>query len=741
MAKKGGNPKIYIPVLSLLFILLLVAPPMSASPNLIRDDELATLKSIRINLSLTSRVLLESEGSDFRTESLSVYLSLLPREGSCQSINSINLLHESGGELPLKLSVKNRRGDLIRGGGAIKYAMKEADSSLKMEMATDGLNADSIIGYGALADITSRRCGGRVTKKITFPFFDYPPEIAGYLNASGNIDSDNNLIKQRAYKIVRGKNDYYDVVSSIAGWVNENINYSLTTITSKTSQNASWVLINRRGVCDELTSLFIALLRSVNIPARFISGLSWSNVNGGRFQLHGWAEVYFPSYGWIPWDVTYDEQGFVDASHIILGEGYDALSSSTKFVWLGRDEDIKSYPLNINVSLIDKEEGGFLPLNISVEPYSASVGIGSYDLLRVKVSNPLPYYISERITIAGAKGMAVEGSPRRNIMVKPGGSIIRDFIVRFSGLKDYVYVFPIKLLTIRSGGSSANITVADSYPSYSLSQLTRVKTMDEAQSKKFLSGVDVRCSQSSTAYENESFNISCTLRNSGTVGIKNLSLCLYGLLGEENNPAPCKHNFLPIASEKTVVFRVKGDSSGVKSGRVFYNGESRTFDFMTNINDRPSVNISSLAFPADVEFNTPFHLRFRIEKTSRSSPRLLNVYIMRRGGKQSREWHFEGFNQSRNFDIELNSLSLRRGDNEIIIKAEFSDDKGRKSVVRRSADIHMGISAVEWPIYIVNTIFRRVDILYLKLLVVAAFSFGIVIGFILRGGGRINGKS
>ncbi|WP_434284658.1 transglutaminase domain-containing protein [Clostridium botulinum] len=48
-----------------------------------------------------------------------------------------------------------------------------------------------------------------------------------------------------------------------------------------------------KGVCEDYASLFIAMCREANIPARYVHGLSGATIG------HGWAEFYLPYYGWI----------------------------------------------------------------------------------------------------------------------------------------------------------------------------------------------------------------------------------------------------------------------------------------------------------------------------------------------------------------------------------------------------------------------------------------------------------
>lgn len=54
--------------------------------------------------------------------------------------------------------------------------------------------------------------------------------------------------------------------------------------------------------CGQQTLLLITLLRLNGIPARWQSGMVWSD--GDYSNLHDWGQLYLAPYGWIPMDVT-----------------------------------------------------------------------------------------------------------------------------------------------------------------------------------------------------------------------------------------------------------------------------------------------------------------------------------------------------------------------------------------------------------------------------------------------------
>lgn len=63
-----------------------------------------------------------------------------------------------------------------------------------------------------------------------------------------------------------------------------------------------YVVRERHGDCGQVALLYISLMRSLGIPARWESG--WM-LHPGEVNLHDWAEVYFEGVGWVPVDVSF----------------------------------------------------------------------------------------------------------------------------------------------------------------------------------------------------------------------------------------------------------------------------------------------------------------------------------------------------------------------------------------------------------------------------------------------------
>jgi transglutaminase-like putative cysteine protease len=72
------------------------------------------------------------------------------------------------------------------------------------------------------------------------------------------------------------------------------------------------VLTQRHGVCQDFAHLAIACLRSLGLPARYVSGYLETEAPSGQARLqgadvsHAWFAVYAPGPGWVDFDPTND---------------------------------------------------------------------------------------------------------------------------------------------------------------------------------------------------------------------------------------------------------------------------------------------------------------------------------------------------------------------------------------------------------------------------------------------------
>ncbi|TMI23342.1 transglutaminase domain-containing protein, partial [Candidatus Bathyarchaeota archaeon] len=70
--------------------------------------------------------------------------------------------------------------------------------------------------------------------------------------------------------------------------------------------DAIWACTSKRGNCTDFHSVFIGMMRSSGIPARFEIGfpLPEGKAEGDIPGYHCWAEFYLAGVGWVPVDAS-----------------------------------------------------------------------------------------------------------------------------------------------------------------------------------------------------------------------------------------------------------------------------------------------------------------------------------------------------------------------------------------------------------------------------------------------------
>ncbi len=104
----------------------------------------------------------------------------------------------------------------------------------------------------------------------------------------------------------------YDKAVAVRDWLRAEFSYTLELPATRREATLDHFLFERRaGHCEYFSTALAVLLRSQGVPARNVNGFlggDWSNFGGylavTQNQAHSWIEVWFPDYGWVPFDAT-----------------------------------------------------------------------------------------------------------------------------------------------------------------------------------------------------------------------------------------------------------------------------------------------------------------------------------------------------------------------------------------------------------------------------------------------------
>lgn len=526
-------------------------------------------------------------------------------------------------------------------------------------------------GYQALIRTQNKRL--KVKEKASFPL--KPEETAGleqYLEPTKTIDSDNPAIVAKAAELAQGEEDLFKVVFNLASWVEENIEYDLNTVTATASQKGSWVLQNKQGVCDEMASLFVAMARSLGIPARFVSGISYTNSQevvdtvGSNWAGHGWAEVYFPDLGWVSFDVTFNQYGYIDVTHIKLRDGFDPTEPAVKYKWVADGVDLKKGKLDLNVKV--EEEGTIVPEEVLLEQeiLSHEVGFGSYNLIKGIVKNTADYYVATALNLAVPKEVEVIGRNRRNILLRPKEVRETFWIVKIPENlpSQYIYTFPAKIYSEKNISVEDSFTAQEGKNAYSKEEIEELTVQDEE--KSYSRKISFDCQYQKEIKLGEENKIVCSIKNSGNANLNNIVFCV----GEA-----CETINLPINQKESAEITVKGEEIGWQKVTVSAENElvEKKISLEYAVLDQPKVKIEP-NYPRSVQFGEPFEIGIAVGKESFSQPQ--EVVILVSGPRFGNEWKIENLVNEENLLLKMDGRVLSYS-NEFVVTASWKDREGK----------------------------------------------------------------
>jgi transglutaminase-like putative cysteine protease len=129
----------------------------------------------------------------------------------------------------------------------------------------------------------------------------FPPGL--YLRETPLTQADAAIVEFAESARAGNGKDTLTLMHALLGELNREIAFDTDPTHVATTAAEAFAL--RRGVCQDLTHIFIAAARRLGVPARYISG-HFYRVDGITAQEagHAWAEVHVENLGWVGFDAT-----------------------------------------------------------------------------------------------------------------------------------------------------------------------------------------------------------------------------------------------------------------------------------------------------------------------------------------------------------------------------------------------------------------------------------------------------
>ncbi len=619
-----------------------------------QDDWNYNSQNLVINIDVSSEAIIKPTSSDYNVKYINVNLSHFPYESFNQKVIQIEIEPEA--------DVENN---------AILFNWQ---------------NPKDKINFGYNAEIKTNNDIIKIKNKVKFPILDLPEELKQFTQPSEIIDSDDEDIIDLASELAEGEDDLYIVVHKIAEWTKNNIEYNLSTLTEDVSQKASWVLDNRQGVCDELTSLFIAMLRSLGIPGKFVSGIAFTNSSlfPENWGSHGWAEIYFPGYGWVPYDVTYGQFGFIDPTHIKLKESVDSSEPSVQYKWVARNIDLETKELDIDTSLQDTIGRVKKPISLDVNVLKPNIGFGSYNLIEAVLENLEDYYVSSEIYISRPKEVELTEDFVKSVILKPNEKKSVFWVVKLTDdlKRNFIYTFPITVGTLRGSEKNADFNSKKGDFTYSFEEINNIlEQKEEEEEKSYSRDVKIDCEiDQKEFYSYEKSLVKCSIKNIGNTVLKNLNICF---------ESECVKSDLGIVQEKSFNYSIEKSAAGNQESvfKVKNSDVSKAEYIEYNVLDEPQIKIKDIESPDNVEYEDSFKIEFLLSKESASIPYNAGITVSQDNLKKT--WTVEELSEDRKFIVNLYGKDLRKGVNEFNIIVRYEDRNGNPYETKETFSVEL----------------------------------------------------
>ncbi|MBI2671144.1 transglutaminase domain-containing protein [Candidatus Woesearchaeota archaeon] len=560
-------------IIAIFFLLSLSSLPISKAQ---REEDYNTYSYVVVDYTLSSNINL-NYGSNSKLQALKANLSLVPSNYYMQTVESLDVNSN-----PNALTIVNK--------DSIYYEWNEINN---------------LYEFGSNARIKINNLLNKIPH-VEFPIKNLDPEYSKYLEPEKIIDINQEII-EKTNSLVQGEGDLFEATFKIADWVKNNIKYDLNTLTESASQKSSWVLQNKEGVCDEITSLFISMLRAAGIPARFVTGMVYTNLNYD-YGNHGWAEVYFPEYGWVPFDVTFGEYGWIDPGHIKLSDTLDAGEASIRYSWRSYNIEVRPSELSLKAKTVSLGPKIEPLLKLSIEPLYEKAGPGSYVPLKVAVENPFNYYISTSLTITKAPELTDHNNMQVLLRPLEKRSFFWTIKVPEDIDKRYIFTSQLEVIDTFGGIASSKMEYSSNYNIISLNEANqKIAEYEDLDTNTYTKDLSFTCKSDKLFYYlNDNALISCTLINTGNSNINSLDVCI------ENN---CKTIDLAITGKEILDFNLILNDL---NKRIFLitakNDKININNFLKiQLSDSGPLKIYSINAPSELNYNERFTLFFTID--------------------------------------------------------------------------------------------------------------------------------
>jgi transglutaminase-like putative cysteine protease len=109
-------------------------------------------------------------------------------------------------------------------------------------------------------------------------------------------------IRQLIGRVQRSEKGMVDTLHNLSRLIREQVQYG--TGSTHVATTAEEAVADGMGVCQDHAHIFIAAARSLEIPARYVSGYLMMDDRVEQEATHAWAEAWVQNLGWVGFDIS-----------------------------------------------------------------------------------------------------------------------------------------------------------------------------------------------------------------------------------------------------------------------------------------------------------------------------------------------------------------------------------------------------------------------------------------------------
>ncbi|MGB3166414.1 MAG: transglutaminase family protein [Alteraurantiacibacter sp.] len=199
----------------------------------------------------------------------------------------------------LRLTPKETQGQKI-----LEWAMEYEGAREELAYDDQNFNHVTLVSVVEGAKEVVVTCRGRVDTEDNAGVIG---QHAGHLPlwaflGQTNLTKPGPKVKALIGQVERSQEGMVETLHNLSNVIRENVEYR--TGTTRVNTPAEEAAASRQGVCQDHAHIFIGAARSLDIPARYVSGYLMMNDRIEQEATHAWAEAHVQGLGWVGFDIS-----------------------------------------------------------------------------------------------------------------------------------------------------------------------------------------------------------------------------------------------------------------------------------------------------------------------------------------------------------------------------------------------------------------------------------------------------